>query len=585
MRDRASATPRSAINSTNGATSNVSGINNNSNSNASSFTTKLQKRSVVSQDISWNGKPEKFPELKERVEGHFIQALMGHCVHPDFVQTYLEKEGEVIDEFPEFDLTEEQLRSDNRVMFGALKSIFRQGQVKRHLRSNEKTQDGMRAWSAIVQDRAVLIEQYETLLAVKYHRDYQGGLTGFIRDYEVSIVELEALSVMYEDSRRLSLLLRNLMIPGETEWMVAHCEDKFKNDFVQACRWLRSKDARREFYHTTHSKRHAHMAKTKTKHASPGLDVNHMAFYISQLSQPSLTHDALNSMRQALFTRNESTYIPPAIWNQLSQTSKQDILRAKLNLPRRNGGDSNTHEAPAMAPTEPIPTPVAPISFDKPTVHRQYEKRANAEEKRANLTNQQAAEQESSQDENEGDDADEDPSTESSFDILKKTFLAQRQGFISVTELQDESPLEELPVVHANMDYLDQIANLFTKEGTDTYYAVTDNGADTTVMGDGWLILDDTETAPRANLVGFDKAAKKKGLPIVAGAIKVTLDDCSEVILKVHQGVYNEGSRTTLISEFQVRDHGLIIDSISAKHRTDSDGRRGTQSFWVTKDQ
>jgi hypothetical protein len=105
-------------------------------------------------------------------------------------------------------------------------------------------------------------------------------------------------------------------------------------------------------------------------------------------------------------------------------------------------------------------------------------------------------------------------------------------------------------------------------------------------MGDGWLILDKTEKATRAtNLVGFDKAAKKKGLPIVAGAIKVKLDDGSEVILKVHQGVYNEGSRTTLISEFQVRDHGLILDLISAKHMTGINGSRGTQSFWVTPDQ
>jgi hypothetical protein len=236
VRARTATTPHSTLNSTNGGTGNGSGTNNGSN--ASSYLNKIQKRSVASQDISWNGKPEKFPELKEQVEGHFIQALMGHCVHPDFVEAYLKKGGEVLDQFPEFNLTEEQLRSDNRVMFGALKSIFRQGQVKRHLRSNEKSQDGMRAWSAIVYefdmggDRAVLIEKYETQLSVKYHRDYQGGLTGFIRDYEDAFVELEALSVLYEDSRRLSLLLRNLMIPGETKWMVAHCEDKYNDNFA-----------------------------------------------------------------------------------------------------------------------------------------------------------------------------------------------------------------------------------------------------------------------------------------------------------------------------------------------------------------
>jgi hypothetical protein len=56
-------------------------------------------------------------------------------------------------------------------------------------------------------------------------------------------VELEALLVQYDNKRRLALLLCNLMIPGETEWMVLHCKDKYQTDFTQACRWLQSNDA------------------------------------------------------------------------------------------------------------------------------------------------------------------------------------------------------------------------------------------------------------------------------------------------------------------------------------------------------
>jgi hypothetical protein len=79
-----------------------------------------------------------------------------------------------------------------------------------------------------------------------------------------------------------------------------------------------------------------------------------------------------------------------------------------------------------------------------------------------------------------------------------------------------------LPVINANMNYINCMANLFTKEEEDFYHTVT-GGVDTTVMGDGWLILGDLEHAPRANLVGLDKYAKKKGLPFFAGAIKVEL--------------------------------------------------------------
>jgi hypothetical protein len=87
--------------------------------------------------------------------------------------------------FPEFSLDEEQLPIDNRVMFGApLKSISRLGQAKWHIQVQDKTQDGMRAWAAIVEEldmggyRSVLIEKHKTQVAIKFHRDdYIGGIT------------------------------------------------------------------------------------------------------------------------------------------------------------------------------------------------------------------------------------------------------------------------------------------------------------------------------------------------------------------------------------------------------------------------
>jgi hypothetical protein len=81
-------------------------------------------------------------------------------------------------------------------MFGALKSIFCLGQAKRHICVQDKLQDGMRAWHAIVQEfdmggnRSVLIEKHETQIAVKFNRNYLGGITSFVQDYEDAFVEL-----------------------------------------------------------------------------------------------------------------------------------------------------------------------------------------------------------------------------------------------------------------------------------------------------------------------------------------------------------------------------------------------------------
>jgi hypothetical protein len=71
------------------------GSSHNGSQNNSYSGNWLQKQSVASQDILWKGKAEKIHELKEGVEGHFIQALMGHCVHTDFFHAYLVK-GETV---------------------------------------------------------------------------------------------------------------------------------------------------------------------------------------------------------------------------------------------------------------------------------------------------------------------------------------------------------------------------------------------------------------------------------------------------------------------------------------------------------
>jgi hypothetical protein len=115
----------------------------------------------------------------------------------------------------------------------------------------------------------------------------------------------------------------------EADLMVSHCKDKYRNDFTEACRWLRSKDTRHVFYNTKNSTRKAHLSShddTPSKDTTTGTYVNHLAFYISQLLQPILMHDTLNSMWVVLLTHNDSHYLAPAIWSQLTLTSKQDIL-------------------------------------------------------------------------------------------------------------------------------------------------------------------------------------------------------------------------------------------------------------------
>lgn len=87
-----------------------------------------------------------------------------------------------------------------------------------------------------------------------------------------------------------------------------------------------------------------------------------------------------------------------------------------------------------------------------------------------------------------------------------------------------------------------------------------------------------------ANLIGFDrKAAKKKKLPICL-AITVIETLNGKVTLKAHEGVHNKGSQISLLSEFQTRDYGCVVDSLHWDHQLDWNGNYGTQSFLLTED-
>ena len=52
------------------------------------------------------------------------------------------------------------------------------------------------------------------------------------------------------------------------------------------------------------------------------------------------------------------------------------------------------------------------------------------------------------------------------------------------------------------------------------------------------------------------------------------------VILKINEAPYNPTSPITLLSEYQIREYGLIIDSVAQKHYSAPD-TRGKQMFQV----
>ena len=98
------------------------------------------------------------------------------------------------------------------------------------------------------------------------------------------------------------------------------------------------------------------------------------------------------------------------------------------------------------------------------------------------------------------------------------------------------------------------------------HISILDGGADTCVLGQGWEILS-IHNSRRANVVGFDhETAVKRNLPIVSAITTVDLPDGSSILLVVHEGIYNETAKHSLLSEFQLREFGIVIDSTCHRH-------------------
>jgi hypothetical protein len=98
------------------------------------------------------------------------------------------------------------------------------------------------------------------------------------------------------------------------------------------------------------------------------------------------------------------------------------------------------------------------------------------------------------------------------------------------------------------------------------HISVLDGGAYTCVLGKGWEILA-IHNSRRANIVGFDhEDAVKKNLSIVSAITAVDLPNGQSILLVIHEAIYNETFNHSLLSEFQLREHGILIDSTCRRH-------------------
>ena len=113
-------------------------------------------------------------------------------------------------------------------------------------------------------------------------------------------------------------------------------------------------------------------------------------------------------------------------------------------------------------------------------------------------------------------------------------------------------------IVWANIHFINKLATI------ENHLAIVDGGADTHLVGSAWLCI--LKFNQLANVVGMMRFPQKKGLPMGVYVSMYTTDEGKPIFLRAKHSIQNESSSHTLLSSYQMREVGFVVDDVSTRH-------------------
>ena len=235
-------------------------------------TTRDEKRQVLPARVEWDGSIEEFETFDNKIQGHFGQAGAGYLFNTKFQTAYCKDGSDCFIHFLDEVASASQILKDTRALFGALKAAIKGHAAKKFLHQYEDKQDGLKAWMAITQRYAldgnvlVRLTKLEKTIETKFHRNYKGGLTKWILDYENAFSELELLKELawQDDNTKKRRLLNNINIPNTTTIMV---ENMVKGmDFSDTCQFFRGHSIQDDFKTSENATRRAQLLELQNQY-------------------------------------------------------------------------------------------------------------------------------------------------------------------------------------------------------------------------------------------------------------------------------------------------------------------------------
>ena len=499
---------------------------------SSKGSSKDEKRTPLPARITWDGSFDSFELFRNQVEGHYGQVGAGYLFDEEFQKCYIKYGAGCVELFQDDVETQSQFKKDNRALYGALLSACHKGSAKTILIDHKPKQDGIRTWMCICEkydadgNRDVRIVKLEQTIETKFTKYYLGGLLQWVQDYENAFSELVVLGEHQWsiDSSKKRRMLQNSEESGLDPTLT---QKLTKSDtFAEVCNLLRGHAIMKDHKDKKNAARKVHLAQ-KNLDSEAIKALIHLA---TKDPEPSLSPPTDSDNDDIAAMINLIKQMPQEIWTQAPADVRKWIIKERLRLKAEDQGGNKPGEG-EKAPTSSLDA--------KPGLPRQYGK--------ANLS-----------------------ATEEAHEVLN-AFLSRQSVAAAEEDSDDDDPLISgayTTITTSHVGITDEraatVLNALTLDD-DTYISISDNGADTCVLGKGWHVLA-THPTRRAHVVGFDKEhAQKRNLPIVTGVTVVDLPD-GPILLQANESIGNLSSEHTLLSEFQMREFGITVDSKAKRH-------------------
>ena len=507
------------------------------------------------EKAKWDGTSSSFRCFARALEGHLLQVGAGYLINPKFYAHYrtIKSYTRTLHFWKKHFISIPQAEYDVSYLYGILKSATMEKENKT-LNTYKRTKDGVRAWHEFMKEYEhggtfeIRVKELEKKALEKFNVQSHGTIDHFLNELEAIIAELMTLVPLeYPEVRAKKTILTSVGHVESIKDICLTCEKKKQWGWRKTSNYIRTNSYNRAYLYADQVNVHQVSSATPPSD-SVTMTKDEAESLVSEYVNHYGIKNACNMFSVPKF--RESLRIPGPIWALLEPELQAKLMEVRKRvLERKNKLAQKMQLEENVQNAETTNTANNNNNAEKSNViPDQYPKMKGVTHTVQHIC--------TALDELELGDED-------SLDTDDEQLPLITRGYMS----------RSLPTYRAHLEY----AAYFPK-----IYALSDCGADACVLGK--LTYVEACTGEKAYLSGFDPAkVPPKEVSIVTGLIKVlTSPQQIPVILRVHQAPYNPDSPITLLSEYQIREHGYVIDSVAKKHRTGFKAY-GTQTFYLNE--